>query len=776
LAEKRLRGCEFRADTFRVGAMQIRLGFVASLLLLTPAGLFASDSDLLTPGSAVTEANPFASTNISPSTSGFTPSGVFAPSRASTPSRAFMPAGASTSVADMFGQAATPNAPGASRNPSWGMNFNLGFGGAGGDLGELLVKPVEGDFNLFRNHEKWRFGLGLSFSSFKMKEPYQDEDEWGFQQTYLFATRMLRTEGSVRPYIQVRAGLARLHPRSQLFAFTPPPEAVGDSPTKPANGWSAGLVPGVEIQLNKSLALDLSGYFNYVSVSEYDLSPVGYPNAKSGNSWEARFGFRWHPDDGWPSGPRVAGGPDRERDAWGVSRNLGWAVGETLALNWVASGINEYIRNANFNQISPRSWWYNLDHGLTYDDNEFHTNQYLHPWNGANYYNSARGNGFGYWASSLFAIGGAFFWECCGETHPMSFNDLISTGIGGIAVGEEMYRVTNQILDNRDTGFSRVLREGASLVIDPTREFNRLLSGRASTSHDNPGDPLDFRGPTARFFVMMGARTIGEGESITENTKTYGFFGLNHSFGSVFDNDRRKPFDSLVADYQFSPGEEKGFRTVLRIRGDLFSKAFGYGGPDGPRYAWAIVQHFDYHNNQAYEFGQQAFGPSLFARYRLSDSMGLSLRWDGWASILAAVNSDYAFIADVADRERYREYDYGPGLGTGLEVYLSRGKNRLLSLTYRFQWIHVSNGSLFNKGDEFELPGGGTVTALGSDAKHYLQAVGARLFVPLYKRKIGVGADGLVLLRKSYYSSPILRDQDQRNPEARFYVAFDLGH
>src|SRR5262249_20269278 len=319
------------------------------------------------------------------------------------------------------------------------------------------------------------------FSSFKMKEPYQDEPEWGFQQTYLFATRMFRQEGAIRPYIQVRGGLARLHPRSALFDFQPPPETIGDSPTHPGNGFSVGLVPGVEIPINRSLALDVSAFFNWFNISpEYDLSPVHLPNSASGTAWEARIGVRWHPDDGWPSGPQGPGAPERPRDAWGVSKNLGWAVGEDLALNWVASGINEYLRNANFNQISPRSWWYNLDHGLTYDDNEFHTNQYLHPWNGANYYNTGRSNGFGFWESSLFALGGAFFWECCGETHPMSFNDLVSTGIGGIAVGEEMYRVTNQILDNRDTGFSRVLREGASLIIDPTREFNRILSGRAS--------------------------------------------------------------------------------------------------------------------------------------------------------------------------------------------------------------------------------------------------------------------------------------------------------
>ena len=89
----------------------------------------------------------------------------------------------------------------------------------------------------------------------------------------------------------------------------------------------------------------------------------------------------------------------------------------------------------------------------------------------------------------------------------------------------------------------------------------------------------------------------------------------------------------------------------------------------------------------------------------------------------------------------------------------------------------MSNGSIFNKGDEFELPPpGGSVTSKGSDANHYLQVLGARVFIPLFKGKIGLGADGFVLLRKSHYSSPLLKDHDQRNPEARIYLAFDLGH
>ena len=649
------------------------------------------------------------------------------------------------------------------RDSHWGFSAALGTGSAGGDFGDLLTKPVSGDFNFFRQKGAWRFGLGLNFTSFKMVEPYTDEKEWGFQRTYLFATRTFLSQGPVHPYLQLRGGLARLHPRSELFAFSPPPEAAGDSPTTPANGYSLGVLPGVEIRLNRSLALDLSGHFDWWSVKEYDRSPVGYPNASSGTSWQARVGVRWFPDDGWPGGPPQKGAPSRPRDAWGVSRNLGWAVAEDLAINLGASGLNEYVRNANFNQISPRSWWANLEHGLTYDDNEFRTNQYIHPLNGGMYFNSGRANGYGFWPSSLFAVGGAFLWECCGETHPMSFNDLVSTGIGGMAVGEQMFRLSSQLLDNQATGKGRFFREAGSFLLDPIRGLNRLVSGRSGTVHDNPLEPLDFRPPQARFFVTAGVRVIGQGESITENTKTYGLIGLGHSYGSVFDGTRRRPFDSLTADYQFSPGDKQA-RTDLRIRGDLWSKALG--SEEKPTYAFAIVQHFDYHNNNNYEFGGQSFGPSLFARYRLGDRWGLRLRWDGLVSVLAAVNADYSFLADVDNRERSREYDYGPGLGTGVEAHLSRGGHNLLSLFYRYQWISVTNGSLFNQTDETEKQ--------GSDANHYLQAAGAKFFVPIFGR-MGLGAEGQVLLRRSRYSDLNVEDKNQRNPELRLYLAWDLG-
>ena len=143
------------------------------------------------------------------------------------------------------------------------------------------------------------------------------------------------------------------------------------------------------------------------------MSPLGLPDVDSGFEWGARVGLAWQPFSTTPLDPTrkavlvdPATGkplplppPDGHRDAWGVPRSWGWATAEMFAINWGASMFNEYVRDANFNQISPRSFWSNFEEGFTYDDNKFKTNQLIHPFNGSTYYNAARANGIGFWGS-----------------------------------------------------------------------------------------------------------------------------------------------------------------------------------------------------------------------------------------------------------------------------------------------------------------------------------------------------------------------------------------
>jgi hypothetical protein len=640
----------------------------------------------------------------------------------------------------------------------WGFRFNLGAGEAEGDFDALFTEQLAGEFDFFRAYRKWRFGFGLNFSSFEMVEPYDDEPEWGYQRTGFFAQYLLVHSGRLRPYLEVRAAFARLHPRSELFEMDPLPEdfEVGDSPTEAADGFTLGLGAGLEYKITRALALDLSLLASPFWVEEYDLSPVGYPPASSGTTWEGRVGLVW-----WPWGEAYADSAHATRDAWYVKPSWGWAIGEMMAINLGASGFNEYVRNANFNQISPRSWWSNLEGGFHYDDNEFRTNQYIHPFNGSTYYNAGRANGLDFWESSIVGITGAFFWEAFGETHPMSWNDQLNTGFGGIAVGEMSYRMSSLVLDNTATGSGRTWREIGAFAIDPVRGFNRLLSGKASHVHANPIDPMDWRPPGQKNRVAIGVRIIGEGESISQDTETHGFLELAHSHGNTFENDRRGPFDYFDLNAQINFGDKVPLGKAL-IRADLWSNPLG--DSSSPDHVFSIAQHFDYINNNAYEFGGQSFGPSLASRFGEPAGFSLATRVDLIATVIGAVNSDYAFLAEVENRERFREYDYGPGGGGALTASFGFSRRAMLDLYYRVEYLGVRNGSVYSTND-FD----------GSDADHVIQAASARLLVP-FRPEVSVGADATVFLRNSDYSLPTVADEvTQRNPQVRVYLAWTPG-
>src|SRR5204863_6488336 len=122
---------------------------------------------------------------------------------------------------------------GGSADKRWGLSLNLGTGTITGDLNPPLQDPVAGEFGIFQMRGPWRFGAAINFASFLMEPPYQHEQEWGYMRGALYAGRVFNHSGRLRPYLQARVGVSRLHPRSSLFDMDPLPEdfVVGDSPT-----------------------------------------------------------------------------------------------------------------------------------------------------------------------------------------------------------------------------------------------------------------------------------------------------------------------------------------------------------------------------------------------------------------------------------------------------------------------------------------------------------------------------------------------------------------
>jgi hypothetical protein len=84
----------------------------------------------------------------------------------------------------------------------------------------------------------------------------------------------------------------------------------------------------------------------------------------------------------------------------------------------------------------------------------------------------------------------------------MSWNDMISTGVGGMSRGELSYRISSLILDNTKTGGRRILRDLGALAFNPNPRRQPLHLGEGHAGPGQPGRPLRlapaYAGPPAQ--------------------------------------------------------------------------------------------------------------------------------------------------------------------------------------------------------------------------------------------------------------------------------------
>lgn len=127
-------------------------------------------------------------------------------------------------------------------------------------------------------------------------------------------------------------------------------------------------------------------------------------------------------------------------------------------------------------------WEYKLDgegvknkfmDGWSLDTNNFRTNTIYHMYAGALYYQTARSNGYGFFASTAFSFMGSLFWEYLGEwREQVSTNDMIFTPFAGSLMGEGFTQIALFAQEEIESPF---LRYPLVLILDPMRIVNNYL-------------------------------------------------------------------------------------------------------------------------------------------------------------------------------------------------------------------------------------------------------------------------------------------------------------
>ena len=168
------------------------------------------------------------------------------------------------------------------------------------------------------------------------------------------------------------------------------------------------------------------------------------------------------------------------------SRGKFWrTAGEITALN-VIGEIDYYMKldsNTDDWEYQPtfKGFSQKIADGPEFDANNFSTNVAGHIYSGSLYYTSARTNGYSFFESSLFALGGSLMWEYLGEyKERASTNDMIFTTMGGALLGESLTQTSLFVERNFRQSLTR---DVVVFLLSPMRIVNQYLDSRSGNSY-----------------------------------------------------------------------------------------------------------------------------------------------------------------------------------------------------------------------------------------------------------------------------------------------------
>lgn len=356
------------------------------------------------------------------------------------------------------------------------------------------------------------------------------------------------------------------------------------------------------------------------------------------------------------------------------------SVLESMVVLW---SFDRYVLKENTAIVGFNSWENNLKYGWTWGKGKFGQNFFLHMVSGASYFNAARPLGYNFYQSIPYTLGGSILTEYFSENTRPEYNQLIFMPVNGIFFGEILFRLSSDILDERSVGFERVWRELIGGVLDPGRAITRMVQGKTfkvSREDEYEKEPLDFA-------LKAGGDRINNGTKLGTG-KAREILMLNFDYGDPFEIKEREIMDYFRVRFQFSNrsgGEwlanvsEQGLlcgRNSLSGKKEIFSGFF---------------QYYDFLDNKIYNLSAMAFGAGFIARSPLAKRTDFLLNFH-----LAAIPFGGDSKVFGLDTAQFRDYNYGGGLETKIEIGLQLGNHILLEANGDYYWIRTYIGSRGN--------------------------------------------------------------------------------
>lgn len=425
--------------------------------------------------------------------------------------------------------------------------------------------------------------------------------------------------------------------------------------------------------------------------------------------------------------------PDSADVEYYGKRHFWRASAEVVGFNLGLWAFDRYVQHGDWSYISFNTIKENFKHGFIWDNDKLATNIFLHPYNGNLYYNAARSNGFNFWQSSLFAIGGSAMWELFMENEYPSTNDIIATPIGGAAIGEVLFRASDALVDDRTTGGERFERETLIFILSPMRGFNRIVTGDAWRKRATPG--RIFGTPNIAARVSLGLKIME-----FQGRFKAPYFGANAQidieYGDRFEAKSRKPYDYFTVKAVLQGMKYQPVLNELQIKARLLSRELF----DGKNSSGTIglYQHFNYYdsdtitniNRVPYKLGIPA---SLGAGFMFRDVERHKFCFDSYlhanAIILGSSLSDHYYTD-----ERCYNWASGFSLQGGINFVFGKSKASL-SISHEYYRLFTWQG--YRKGTDLDKVNFRTLNVQGDVSAASFNVTEARLDFKIWKKIYG---------------------------------------
>jgi hypothetical protein len=435
-------------------------------------------------------------------------------------------------------------------------------------------------------------------------------------------------------------------------------------------------------------------------------------------------------------------------------RSVGKALFQTTIVN-VAYELANLFRGQVTAEITPKTWWANMEQGWVWDLDDFTVNQIGHPYQGSNYFNTGRANGLSFYESAAVTAFGSGTWEYFGETNHASLNDFINTTLGGIALGEMFHRAGWLVRNTHATGKKRLWGEIGAMALDPITGANRFITGDASRVADKPADLV----PSSLAGVFSaGALWRGTNENAFSGSAD-AFLEMDLLYGDPTVGRSRNPYDAFSVRFMFGGGSAF---SEARVQGRLLGQPF-----KDDRVELLVVQGYEYQANDAYRYGAQSFNATLAVTAMRTPRNTLWLAGWGGLTVLGAVDSLPVELEEAPDEpeppegegpgqgvsEGPRFYDYGPGSNFGALAQWRYRNQRIAAFSYEGRHLYSLDGVRAN---------------------HVLQRLRLDLLAPLH-RKFGVGVTGEYFDRRTYYQDAARTVKKFHYPQFRVYFTWSVS-